>query len=305
MKRSISAAVVGGAALVASLTVAAPATAAAPAPDLVVTDVAWSPQAVTAGQQVTFKATIKNRGTKRTPAGVVHGVGFRTPGGATVTWADRHTRSLAPGQSVTVTANGGPAGATWTAAAGTTAITAYVDDARRIRESDERNNTRTEKVTATAGFSTTLEGYSPVVSAPAGPAATGVANLLTGDGYAACFTDGGSEVPGTEQLLGEYSAGNTEYGYAGPFAANGDVLVPASRTATRVVGAPIDLGEIERSNYGDPIYGMTCPEGSTGAFTHLHATELVSHRYALDANGNPTRLLGTHTEVLDADLDFR
>ncbi|WP_432507634.1 CARDB domain-containing protein [Kineococcus arenarius] len=305
MKRSISAIVVGGVALVSSLAVAAPAGAAAPAPDLVVTDVSWSPQAVAAGAQVTFKATIRNRGTGATPRGVVHGVGFRTPDGTTVTWSDSRTSSLAPGQSVTVTANGGRAGATWTAAAGTTAITAYVDDARRIGESNERNNTRTEQVAATAGFRTTLQDYSPVVTAPADGRATGVANQLTGDGYAACFTDDGHvEVPGTEQRLGSYSAGNTEYGYSGPFAGNGDVLVPASRTATRVVGAPIDLGEILRNAYGDPVYGMSCPEGSTGSFTHLHATKLVSHRYALDAGGNPSKLLGTHTEQLDVDLDF-
>ncbi|WP_337059524.1 CARDB domain-containing protein [Kineococcus sp. G2] len=303
MKRSVSAAVVGTAALAASLAVAGPATAATPAPDLVVTDVAWSPQVVSAGDQVTFRATIKNRGTKATPSGVVHGVGFGI-GRATVTWSDDVTRSLRPGESITVTADGGQAGSTWTAAEGTTVVRAYVDDARRIRESNEGNNVRAEKVTATAGFRTSMQGASPVVEAPPSDRDTGVANEVTGTGYGACFTEEGTRVPGTEKPLRTYSAGNTEYRYAAPFGGNGDVLVPASRTASRVVGQPIDVNEIVKYSYGDPDYLLGCPAGSFGRFTRLDVTTLVSHRYALDATGGPTELLGTHTQAVDVRIAF-
>ena len=68
-------------------------------------------------------------------------------------WSDTHTSSIAPGQSVVVTANGGPAGSsTWTpASAGTYSILANVDDVNRItNESNESNNTLTESMTVSS-----------------------------------------------------------------------------------------------------------------------------------------------------------
>jgi hypothetical protein len=112
-------------------------------PDLVVTDVSWEPANPVAGTPVTLKATIKNQGTAGTPAGVVHGVLFTFDDGAAGpgVWSDSHKESLAPGASVTLTANSGSAGSTWKAVAGTCTITAYVDDMNRIPELEEANNT--------------------------------------------------------------------------------------------------------------------------------------------------------------------
>lgn len=145
--RGISAAVSAAVLTGAGVALAVPASAAAY--DLVVTDVRPVLTGVQAsGSEVTFRATIKNRGTAATPA-VVHGVAFAV-NGRTVSWNDVSTGSLAPGATRTLTAVAGPAGkATWTAAAaGSYALRAWVDDVDRIPgESDEGNNTRTATVT--------------------------------------------------------------------------------------------------------------------------------------------------------------
>lgn len=86
--------------------------------DLVVTNVFFEGTTISSGQEVVFKATIKNQGQAATPAGIIHGVGFHI-NGVQVTWSDTHTASIAPGSSVTLTANGGPDGSdTWEAIAG-------------------------------------------------------------------------------------------------------------------------------------------------------------------------------------------
>jgi beta propeller repeat protein len=116
-------------------------------PDLVVTDIAWTPASPGAGDAVTFSATVKNQGGVATPSGVVHGLLFRIDGGASPgVWSDSHTASIAPGASVTLTATGGSAGATWTATAGSHTVQAVVDDVNRIAESNEGNNAITGTV---------------------------------------------------------------------------------------------------------------------------------------------------------------
>ncbi|MDD5420038.1 MAG: CARDB domain-containing protein, partial [Methanomicrobiaceae archaeon] len=125
--------------LSATMTVAKPVPKV---PDLVVTEISWLPEHPEAGDIVTMQATIKNQGTGPTPEGVIHGVLFRTdndqmsPG----VWSDSHRTSIAPGASVTVTANGGSQGSTWTAVRGSHTVTAHVDDVNRIAESDAGNN---------------------------------------------------------------------------------------------------------------------------------------------------------------------
>ncbi|WP_286880543.1 CARDB domain-containing protein, partial [Proteiniphilum sp. UBA7639] len=58
---------------------------------------------------------------------------------------------LAPGASVTLTANGGSAGATWTAVDGTHTVKANVDDINRITESDETNNIMNKQIVVSPG----------------------------------------------------------------------------------------------------------------------------------------------------------
>jgi hypothetical protein len=115
------------------------------APDLVIDSLSWKPPAPHPGDGVTFTAVVRNQGTGPTPAGVIVGVGFFVDGlGNIASWSDTDTSSLGPGQSVTLTANGGPlAKNTWTATAGSHSVTAWVDDANRIPESNKQNNQRT------------------------------------------------------------------------------------------------------------------------------------------------------------------
>jgi hypothetical protein len=120
-------------------------------PDLIVTAVSWTPSSPSAGQAVTFSATIKNQGTAPTPSGVIHGVLFSVDG-TPMNWSDTSTDSLAPGASRTLTANGGPSGSsTWTATVGSHTILANVDDVNRIAESNESNNTLSAPLTVGAG----------------------------------------------------------------------------------------------------------------------------------------------------------
>ncbi|HZB50626.1 MAG TPA: CARDB domain-containing protein [Mycobacteriales bacterium] len=114
-------------------------------PDLVVVSVAWSPEAVAAGQPVTFTAVVRNAGTEPTPD-VTHGVGF-TVDGTPVSWSAAGSAPLAPGEERIYTADGGPAGATWTAVPGEHSLEAYVDDAERIGETDDTNNALTATLT--------------------------------------------------------------------------------------------------------------------------------------------------------------
>jgi hypothetical protein len=114
-------------------------------PDLVVVSVAWSPKRPAAGEAVTFTAVVRNAGTEATPE-VTHGVGFAVDGSPT-TWSSAESTPLAPGEERTYTADGGPAGSTWTAVAGEHELRAYVDDVDRIGESDDTNNTLTAALT--------------------------------------------------------------------------------------------------------------------------------------------------------------
>lgn len=115
-------------------------------PDLVVTQLSWTPNAQ-AGTEITLSATVKNTGLAASPTGITHGVAFYVDD-QFVSWSDTFNKSLAPGESITLTSNNGPKGkATFTAATGAHKLRAVVDDVNRINESDENNNTREEMLT--------------------------------------------------------------------------------------------------------------------------------------------------------------
>ncbi|PRY13592.1 CARDB domain-containing protein [Kineococcus rhizosphaerae] len=299
------------AALGAGLLGAGTAQAAPAKPDLVVTSVAWAPQAVAAGQQLTFRAVIKNRGTAPTPAGVVHGVGFQVDGKLR-TWSDNDTSSLAPGESTTVYAVGGPTGSsTWTATAGSHEILAFVDDAARIAESDEGNNrtkttfTVTARPTVVTGASATGRAVSATLSKLAQK--TGLASSVSGSAYASCvsYDAQGKEVsrPGTETYIGEYGAGSFRYGESSPFSWSGVAEAPAGVTSAGA--GTIDPNSIRKYNYGTPSAYLTCRDGESATFTRLHATKVTVNRWQLTPEGWSTGvLLGTYTGPVNTDLTF-
>ncbi len=121
-------------------------------PDVIVTAVTWTPNPAYANNHVTFSATVKNQGTAPTPSGTILGIGFSIDGGPNVTWSGGYTASVAPGASVTLTANGGPTGSSaWIATPGVHTLTATADDINRFAESNEGNNAMSASLSISSG----------------------------------------------------------------------------------------------------------------------------------------------------------
>ena len=115
--------------------------------DLIVEDIYWDPSSPSVGQAVQFAAKITNRGTAPTLAGTIVGVNFKVDG-QQIAWSDYSTTALEAGESRVLVANNSPTGSnTWTLTGGAQAVSAQVDDIRRIGEADDTNNTRTEPLT--------------------------------------------------------------------------------------------------------------------------------------------------------------
>lgn len=121
-------------------------------PDLIVTDITWSPRSPRGGAKIRFSATIKNIGTVATPSGVKHGLIWiwqNGPNEPVVSWSDDSFDSLAPGESRTLTATGGHDGDPYwnDVRRGTHSITALIDDQNLFNEANETNNTFTKSLT--------------------------------------------------------------------------------------------------------------------------------------------------------------
>ena len=266
--------------------VAGPAHAAPARPDLVVTAVGWAGQPA-AGQEVVFEATITNRGRAATPAGVIHGVQFKVDGRMT-TWSDTSTASLKPGQSRTVRANWGPAGkGTWTATAGEHSITAHVDDARRIAESNETNNLRSRPLSvrqapapAVRTTVTTLPRVSVHHELGASAHTTFVQTELGGDLSAACFSQG-HLVRGTERDMGRAVVGRIDGWPGGPSSTYVNTLMiqPAATTTTASTDAV--LASILRDRNWQ-LERFPCEEGQTAGWHEWTIRHVTSARFSHD-----------------------
>lgn len=94
---------------------------------------------VQAGQTFKLKGTYKNIGEGATPNDVVSGMTFLVDGGFTA-YATTGGQSVAPGESITLEAQGGPS-PNWKATAGTHVLRLQIDDINRVSgESNEYNN---------------------------------------------------------------------------------------------------------------------------------------------------------------------
>ena len=113
--------------------------------DLVVTGISYDKTTIHQGDQVRFSATVVNAGDTAIPAGTVIGVQFQVDGNTgVITWCDSYSSGLQPGQSVTLTANGGNNGSHWYAVYGNHTVMAWVDDVNRLPgEVNEGNNQKT------------------------------------------------------------------------------------------------------------------------------------------------------------------
>ncbi|MDF2538794.1 MAG: Xylosidase/arabinosidase [Herbinix sp.] len=214
------------------------------APDLIVTDISWSPANPTSGNAVTFSATIKNQGTAATPSGVIHGVAFQIDGGGTSLWSDNYTTSIPAGGTATVTVNGGTAGAVWSAISGTHQILAWVDDVNRMsNEVNENNNQYTESLTVSAvnrpDLVVTDIAYSPETPS-AGNAVTFRATIKNQGTAAGATGIVAFQVNGNQVTV---SANNTT-----SLAAGATVLISATSTWTAVNGVHSVTATADNSN---------------------------------------------------------
>jgi hypothetical protein len=113
--------------------------AAGPGPDLVVLSLLLSPAAPEQGDHIVFSAVVRNIGGRPTPA-VTHGVAFLVDGVA-VSFAQRSSEPLPPGEERIYVAETGPTGQNyWIATPGGHEFSARVDDQDLIPERNESNN---------------------------------------------------------------------------------------------------------------------------------------------------------------------
>ncbi len=108
-------------------------------PDLIVSDVSWSPASVKDGDSVTLSATVRNQGGAALPAGSFD-VLFRVGGADVATETVALLSDLTNGASVTVQTS-------WSAVAGAQSFSAEADSGSAIDEDFEDNNVRTESFT--------------------------------------------------------------------------------------------------------------------------------------------------------------
>lgn len=110
-------------------------------PDLIIRNIRSMPPFPKAGDKVVFLASILNRGTGPSPAGEVHRVIFKV-NGRTVSWSESLKQSVPVGGMSLASGTSGPDGRFhWMAQDGTNLISATVDEANRMTETNEDNNT--------------------------------------------------------------------------------------------------------------------------------------------------------------------
>ncbi|MDR1545073.1 MAG: hypothetical protein LBS50_11865 [Prevotellaceae bacterium] len=119
----------------------------APMPNLVVTDLSWTPANVGIGTQVVFTAKIKNIGDVDIPAGRKIGVKFSV-NNTYVNHCDTYYDGLSAGAEALLTSNGGPnAVPHWTPAnMQTYTVDAFVDDDNQTVEGNENDNHLTKQI---------------------------------------------------------------------------------------------------------------------------------------------------------------
>lgn len=256
-------------------------TASGGTPDLVVTDITWTPANPAAGDNVTFSAVIKNQGNGATPAGTINGVSFLVDG-TQVAWSDNNTSSIPAGGTITVTANGGPSGkAAWSASSGSHTIMAWVDDVNRIAESNENNNQFTKNLT-TGGGSVSQPDLivTDITWSPSNPAA---GNNVT---FSAVVKNQGSSAGAAgitvfkvDGIQVSSTANNT-----GSIAAGASLTVTAAGTWTATNGGHTITATVDNnnttaeSNESNNSYNKSLTIGSSGGGTpDLIVTDITSN----------------------------
>jgi uncharacterized protein len=107
-------------------------------PDLAITHLSYSPAQPKAGDQVTFTATIQNKGTTATKAAKQIGLLFNVNGERF--WNDKFENSIEPGESVTLSQTNGRGGKTWKAVQGSFKVKVTVNEWNQNEDGDPSNN---------------------------------------------------------------------------------------------------------------------------------------------------------------------
>ena len=110
-------------------------------PDLIVTDVNWSPASPNEEDDVTFSAIVKNIGTAATMDGTINSVEFDVDG-TIVDTSSYYKSSIPVGGTATITAS-----SKWSATQGNHTVKAVVDSKNNIAEIDENNNSLSKNIT--------------------------------------------------------------------------------------------------------------------------------------------------------------
>ncbi|MFD4525657.1 CARDB domain-containing protein [Streptomyces sp. NPDC058470] len=205
--------------------------AAAPNPDLVVTDLTWTPAAPTESDTVTVQATVRNSGTAAAPATTVNVSLEGTVAGSAPVGA------LAAGASQTVSVAVGKR------ATGTYTVSAVVDPTDTVPELDSTNNSRTaaNKLTVTQSPGPDLE-VTGITTNPASPAAGASVSFTV-----AVHNRGISPTPaGSVARL--QVGGTTLNGTTGAIAAGATANVTISGTWTATSGASVLTATADATN---------------------------------------------------------
>jgi len=197
-------------------------------PDLAAVDLLVDPPHPKAGDAVSFRAVFRNAGTGATPNGTGFGVTFHVDG-QFVAWHGGFSKVVAPGESVTVAANGGPkGGGTWKATPGVHILRLKLDDQNRIPgEIDKMNNVLERSLDVDVPGDGLIEGRSE-----ASPASVDLSREGSLD-WVAWLGDGPVRKSGTAASIG-------------PLVENGSARFPApADAATRLAwsgGDPAESG---------------------------------------------------------------
>ncbi|MFN6945731.1 MAG: carbohydrate-binding protein, partial [Cytophagaceae bacterium] len=264
-------------------------------PDLIVTDISWSPSNPRVGDLVRFSVTIKNIGNGPTPEGVVSGVGLAV-NDSPITWAS-YRGVIAPGSSETITAR-----ADWIAIAGTNSVRAHVDDVNRMEESDKTNNILvsniivaenlppTVSITSPSNNAEFTEGGSINLSASANDADGSVVNvefyansIKVGEKSSAPYT-----ISWTNVAVGTYTISAR--------ATDNDGAVTTSDVITVIVnpaiirepygGAPWPIpGKVEAEDYDEGANGVSYFDRSSGNSGRAYRNDDVDIQTTSDVGG--------------------
>jgi hypothetical protein len=111
-------------------------------PDLIVSDIQWTPTSPKEGDKIQFSATVQNSGNGPSPA-VDHKVSFRI-NNQEIAGSTSYTTAIAAGGSATITA-----ASQWSAAHGTYSVSAVVNPDNTITEFNANNNSFTKQIILT------------------------------------------------------------------------------------------------------------------------------------------------------------